>query len=445
MELDVEVIVSDKYKPLYNLPEDITTVVLIGGRAGMKTYETSKFIANRAVQFKKRCVILRDEKAQIKDTILNEIWARYETANENGILDKLFAKNDNELKDRQTGETLIYTRGFRASDNKKTANLKGPSNIDLAVIEEAEDIRDVQKYNTFIDGLRKKGRLVIIILNTPDINHWIVKRFFNTEHVFNDDGQPTGYFKLIPRVEKGFFCIQSTYKDNPHLEPFTIANYEAYGDPNHPSYDYHYYMTAILGYASTGRKGQVFTKVKPIKLADYMALKTTEFYGQDFGTANPAALVGVKFDGNKAYVRLISYKPLPALELGKLYCRLGFGNQDRIICDYAEPNTISKLSSGWHDLDAETYMQFPQLSAGFYAVPCPAKDIPARISLMTGMELYAVEEHQELWEEIHNFRYAQDKNGNYTDMPINEFDHAFFDAAGYVIVDQRGRDIIRAY
>lgn len=32
MELEVEVIVTDKYKPLYQLPEGTNTVVCIGGR-----------------------------------------------------------------------------------------------------------------------------------------------------------------------------------------------------------------------------------------------------------------------------------------------------------------------------------------------------------------------------------------------------------------------------
>lgn len=445
MELDVEVIVSDKFKPLYELPEDIHTVILIGGRGGMKTYEVSKFIANQATQHKKRCVILRDEKEQIKDTILNEIWARYNTANEDGVLDTMFRKNDFELKEIKTGEVLIYTKGFRASDSKKTANLKGPSDIDIAVIEEAEDIRDATKFNTFVDGLRKKGRLVIIILNTPDIGHWVVKRFFNSEHVLDDKNESTGYFKLHPKKINGFYCIQTSYLDNQYLQPFTISEYEGYGNPQSHNYDPHYYMTAIKGYASSGRKGQVFTKVKQIKYADYMALKLPEYFGQDFGTARPAALVGAKFDGNRAYVRLINYKPMPVLEIGKTYSRLKLGTQDKIICDYAEPDTINKLANGWPDLDIETYRQYPELRRGFYALPCNSKDIKARINLMAGMELYAVEEHQELWDEINNFVYAVDKYGNYTDTPVDAYNHAFFDAFGYVCVDQRGKESLRVF
>lgn len=55
--------------------------------------------------------------------------------------------------------------------------MKSVSNIDIAVIEEAEDLRDEDKFNTFSDSIRKEGSVIIIILNTPDVHHWIVKRF----------------------------------------------------------------------------------------------------------------------------------------------------------------------------------------------------------------------------------------------------------------------------
>jgi len=90
----------------------------------MKTYSVSQWVAYSATIKQKRCVVVRDEKALIKESILNEIWARYDTANGNGILDQYYDKNETELKEKKTGKTLVYTKGFRASDNKKRANLK---------------------------------------------------------------------------------------------------------------------------------------------------------------------------------------------------------------------------------------------------------------------------------------------------------------------------------
>lgn len=436
--MEVEVFRTEKFSILYKLPPDTNTIVCVGGRGGMKTYEVSKFVAYSATIQKKKCVILRDEKALIKESILSEVWARYDTANETGLLSPHFIKNENELKDKSNGNTLVYTKGFRASNNDKKANLKGSAGVDIAIVEEAEDIRDVEKYNTFVDSLRKQGCLIIIMLNTPDINHWLIKRLFNINLIED------GYFNITPKQIPGFVCIQTSFRDNPFLPAHIISNYEGYGNPAHHLYNYHYYMTAIQGFASTGRKGQIYTKVKPISFDAYMKLPYKEYYGQDFGTASPAALVGVKFEANTAYMRLINYKPMPVLELAKLYSTLKFNNSDRIVCDYAEPKSIGKLANGFNELSSHEYMTYPELSSGFYAVPCPTKDISARISLMSGMQLCAVETHTELWDEINNYVYAVDKNGNYTDEPIDAFNHAL-DAAAYIITDQRGDQNLRAY
>lgn len=434
------VIIKDPgpFKQLYDPPPGTNLIVLMGGRGGRKTYETSKYIAKRCAVDKKRAVILRDEKELIADTILNEIWTRYDRANANGRLDLECVKNKNELLDRKTGKKLLYTKGFRATSLEKTANMKGPSDIDIAVVEEGEDIRSKEMFDTFVDGLRKEGCIVIVLLNTPSLQHFIVKRLFNAEPVLDEHGEPTGYFKLTPKQIDGFLCIQTSYKDNPFLPAHIIERYKGYGKLGHHLYDLHHYFTAILGYASTGRKGQIYTKVKPISKSKYLSLKLQEFYGQDFGTASPAAMIGVKLMDNTAYVRLLNYLPMDVLEIGKLYCTLKLDKKDKIICDYAGADQIIKLSGGFKNLDAKTYETYPQLASGFYAVKCPTKDILGHISLVKSMEIYAVEEDIELWDEINNYCYAEDKYGNYTDEPIDDFNHAL-DALRYVISDQRGK------
>jgi phage terminase large subunit len=440
-----EIIIEDcaNFKQLYNLPKDINVIVCIGGRGGRKTYEVSKFIAKSAAVDKKRCVILRDEKALIKESILNDILARYDAANEYGHLSITCDRMETGIKDKKTGEMLVFTKGFRASDGQKKANLKGSSNIDIAVIEEAEDIRDVDKFNTFHDSLRKQGSIIIIILNTPDINHWIIKRYFNCLQAKDDVGNILdGYFEIVPKEIKGFLCIKTGYENNPFLPEHTVEQYKGYGNPDSHLYNLFYYYTAIKGYASTGRRGQILTKVKPIKLADYMALPFKETYGQDFGTSSPAAFVGVKFDGNNSYCRLINYKSMEVLSIGKLYATLQLNKQDHIIADSAEPATISRLSSGWKadELDTATSIQYPFLLKGFFiegAEKGPGSN-KTGISLMQSLNLFAVEENTELWAEIYNWIWAVDKNGNATDEPLDDWNHAI-DAWRYVIAKRKGQ------
>lgn len=431
-----------QFDVLYNLPADVNTVVCIGGRGGAKSYEVSKFIAVSSTIRKKRCVVLRDEKEAIRESILAEILQRYDTADEYGHLSQEYERLDTGIKDKKTGELVVFTKGFRASDNKKKTNLKGVSNIDIAVIEEAEDIRDVDKFNTFADSIRKPGAVIIIILNTPDINHWVIKRYFNLEPAKDDKGEYIdGMFKIIPRKLKGFLCIQTNYTDNPKLDPVVAERYANYGNPESELYNPYYYHTSILGYASTGRKGQVIKHAKPIKREEYMDLAYTEIIGQDFGTASPAATIGVKLHRNKVYARLINYKPMPTLKIGKMYCELGFGLNDRIVADHEDSNAITLLKNGWKrdQLSEEDVRKYPALLRGFHIIECIKGPDSVRdgVRLLEGMELYIVEEDKEFWEEILNYIYAQDKNGNYTDDPIDDYNHAI-DALRYVVQDQRG-------
>lgn len=411
-------------------------------RGGRKTYEISKFVAKSAAIDKKRFVILRDEKELIRESILNDILARYDAANEYGHLDIACERLDTGIKDRKTGEMLVFTKGFRASNTQKKANLKGASNIDVAVIEEAEDIRDVDKFNTFADSIRKQGSVIIIVLNTPDINHWVIKRYFNLSPAKENGKIIDGYFEITPKEIPGFLCIKASYEDNPYLPAHIISNYKAYGDPLSHLYNPFYFFTAIKGYASTGRKGQILTKVKPIKLKDYLELPFKEFFGQDFGTASPAGMVGLKFDKNTCYMRQLNYLPMNTLDIAKFYCTLQLGSNDKIIADSADKDACDKLKSGYtlNELPRDDFIKYPALARGFHVNKCVKGEgsITNGINIMDGLNLFCVEESTDFWNEIMNYVYAQDKNKNYTNDPIDDYNH-LIDPARYVIQDQRGK------
>jgi len=425
---------AEKFKILYDLPEDINLVIAMGGRGGMKTYEVSKWVAFSATMKGKRCCILRDEKETVRESILNEVLLRYDTANqpleegELGQLDAYYDRLETGIKDKRTGTMRVFTKGFRASSSDKKANLKSVSDVDISVVEEAEDIRDEDKFNTFLDSIRKKGSVVVIILNTPDTNHWILKRYFNLIPLKNADGtEEDGYFVSEPKNVPGVLTIQTTYLDNPHLPDQVKLRYAAYGDPQSPTYNKHHYLTAIMGYASSGLKGQVLKNVKSISLREYLELPYKEYYGQDFGTAAPAGLVGVKVHKNRVYARELNYKPLSTLEIGKLYCTMGFNRTDIIIGDSAEPKTIDKIKRGWKlsELDIEDLQRYPMLAAGFNiisAVKGP-DSVRAGISTLNEMEIYIVEESTNFWHEVTHYVYHIDKNGQSTNDPVDNYNH----------------------
>lgn len=428
----IEVKALDPFKILYDLPADTNIVVCIGGRGGAKTYEVSKFVAFSSTIKTKRCVILRDEKELVRESILNEVLLRYDTANQSGKLGQYYERLDTGIKSRATNEMVVFSKGFRASSTEKRANLKSISNIDIAVVEEAEDIRDEDKFNTFADSIRKEGSLIIIILNTPDINHWIVKRYFNLEVVED------GYFQIKPKKLPGFVCIQTSFEDNPYLPDHIVSNYKNYGNPDSHLFNKHYYLTSIKGYASAGRKGQIITKARPIKLAEYLALPYREVYGQDFGTASPAGLIGAKIHRNTIWLREMNYKPMDTLALGKLYCTLKFSGGDRIVADSADEKACTKLSKGWdgHELSEEDFRLYPGLRNGFNIIRARKgiDSVTFGLDLLNQMNIFIVEESTNFWNETYNYVYAQDKWGNYTNDPIDDHNH-LWDPARYVLLD----------
>lgn len=436
-----------KFETLYERPPDTELIILIGGRGGMKTYECSKFGAYEATIKQRRVAVLRDEKETIRESILNEIFMRYDTANKYGHFEGHFEKIGNGIRNLKTGAMQVFTKGFRASSNEKRTNLKGVSDTDTAIVEEAEDIRSFEKFNTFRDSIRTRDRLIIVLLNTPDIQHWIVKRYFNLEAVESvelPNGQVIkidGYWKLVPKKIPGFHCIQTSYLDNPYLPDGVVRDYTNYGNPESPTYDLHYYLTAILGYASSGRKGQVLKKVKTISLREYLDMDIKEITGLDFGTASPAGIIGVKTEGNKSFAHCKSYVPLDILSIGKKFSEWDYGDEDLIVADSAEPKNISKLRNGWEqsELGEDDKLKYPKLLKGFHvrsATKGPGS-IESGISLMTGMELFAVEEDLDLWNEIYNYIYATNKEGEFTNTPIDDFNH-LIDPWRYVL-QGRGR------
>ena len=429
------------FQVLYNLPKGTNLVICIGGRGGRKSWEVSKFTAYSATIKKKRCVVLRDEKEKIRESILNEIFNRFDTANQYGHFNGIYDKIDTGIRDRESGDMLIFTQGFRASSKDKRSNLKGVSDVDIAIVEEAEDIRSFSKFNTFKDSMRKPGRLIIVMLNTPDVDHWVVSKYFDLEPILGDDGAGTGYFKLIPKKIPGFVAIQTNYKDNPFLPEDVIRDYEGYGDLKSHLYDPHYYFTQILGYASSGRKGQILTKVKRISLKEYIDLPYTEIYGLDFGTSSPAGLIGCKIHRNTSWARQMNYLPKDTLGIGIMLCQLGFTSKELIIADRASPIDISKLRRGWSaaELTPEQLEKYPQLVMGFNvlaSIKGPGS-IMTGLGMMIGMELYAVEESEDLWTEIRNYIYAVDKFDRQTDEPVDDFNHLIDPWRGIILA--RGR------
>lgn len=412
------------YRPLYELKDDIWLIINLGGRGGGKSYEVSKFGAIMSLQFSKRVVVLRDQQSTIEQSILDEIKNRYNEINEKSgnFYNKYFDFQARSLKNKQTGKDVIFTKGFQTSNVNQKANLKSISDVDIAIIEEFEDIRDEQKFNTFADSVRKEGSVIIINLNTPDINHWLLKRFYVLE-----DTEYTGYFRAVPRNTLGVLYTFTTFLDNPHLSKKTVEKYRSYGDLNSDLYNLDYYCNAILGLVSEGKKGRIYKNWKSITLEEFESLPYASVAGLDFGYSNdPNALIEVKRHNRSLYLRKVLYqKGMQNSETAKVAKR-DLRKNTEIYADSSDPKSISELQM--YGLNVWPAQKGPD-------------SVDIGIKTIQGFNVFYVQD-PDIESEYQQYSWKLDRNGNITDVPEDANNH-IMDALRYAVVSDIGMAVIK--
>ena len=401
------------YRVMYELPADCWLVINMGGRGGAKSYETAKFAAIMAIQKQKRIAILRDQQNTIEQSILNEIKLRFDEINIKSefFYSQFYDFQKRGLKHKATGQDLIFTKGFQTSQVNQKAALKSISDVDIAIIEEFEDIRDEQKFNTFADSIRKEGSVIIVNLNTPEKNHWFIKRFYHLQ-----ESEYEGYYRAVPRNIKGVVYTFTTFADNPHLPVKTVEKYKAYGDPTSELYNMDYYCSSMLGLVSEGRKGRIFRNWKPISYTDFQKLPYASFAGLDFGYSNdPNALLEIKAHNNKRYIRKAMYKNgLSNEEIAK-EIEINLPKRCPVYADSAEPKSIAALRN---------------LNINIWPALKGADSILSGIRELQNLEVFYVPD-PDLENEYQEYTWALDVNGLPTDKPVDRDNHLIGDAFRY--------------
>ena len=153
---------------------------------------------------------------------------------------------------------------------------------------------------------------------------------------------------------------------------------------------------------------------------DELPEKGRRTYGLDFGFTNdPAALVCTVETENAIFVDELFYqtgmlnsqivKRLEALGIQKMY--------DEIVADSAEPKSIQEIHN-----------------AGFNIKPAVkgADSIRSGIDRLKSKTLYVTKRSTNLIKELRNYSWVVDKNGNATNKPIDDYNHAI-DALRYSI------------
>ena len=247
--------------------------------------------------------------------------------------------------------------------------------------------------------LFRTNEKVIIDFNPSEEFHWI-------------------YDHVLPRKDVEFF--QTTYKDNPFLGAEIKAEIERLKE-----IDENYWRVYGLGERGQSRSlVYTFNTIKEIpKEAKLVS------YGLDFGySSDPTSLVRTYILGEDMYVDELLYRTgMTNQDIANEMKVLGLDRSNEVFADSAEPKSIEEIyRMGWN------------------VKPTIKGSINIGIDIIRRYKLHATESSFNLIKELRNYKYIEDKNGQMTNKPVDNFNHAL-DALRYSVVNKISQSHLGRY
>lgn len=413
--------VNKKYQPLFMPPPGVRYIINMGGRGAGRSHAGSQ--KAKSGLFGKsyfRCAMMRYIYGDIRNSIYQDIYDRIDEAGQLELV---------EIHGQPFGFSYKKNRingiGFKKSSGDQKSKLKSLAGYNCLIIEEADEVSE-DDFMQLDDSIRtQKGDiLIILMLNPPERDHWIIRRWFNLV-----DTEIEGFYEPVLKSEHrhNTIHIQASYKDNlTNLAESTIRNFENYRETRP---DYYYNM--IRGYVSEGARGRIYKNWKPITLEEFQALPYPSIYALDFGFSNdPAALIEIKMHNDTVWARELLYETglhnVGVNSLSRRFEDLGLTGQDLIYADSAELKSIEELcADGW-------YVEPAQKGPG---------SVNAGIDLLQGLEVYYTEDSDNIARESREFKWRLDRNKLPTGNPEDGNDHAM-DAIRYGVFTHRSHGFV---
>jgi len=396
--------VNEVYKPLFT--ENFRYGILMGGRgAGRSTvasqYANAKLVAPEYF----RCAIMRYVLGDIRNSIYREITDR---AEENGILGSLDINES--MMTVAYGANSINAVGFKKSSGEQKAKLKSLANYTHVIIEEADEIAE-EDFRQLDDSLRtlKSDIRIVLLLNAPPKNHWIIQRWFN---LLPSEAKDFYIPELKPECKDTLF-IRTSYHDNiKNMAKATIHNYESYRTTN-PAH----YWTMIRGYIPEVVKGKIYSGWKEVDFIPFEA--RLERRGLDFGYTNdPTALVAVYYyNGGYILDEECYRKGMTNGVIASTISNQPASPEALVIADSAEPKSIDELKL--YDINV-----LPAVKG--------TGSIKTGIQFVQGLKISFTKRSVNLKREYENYAWFEDKDGITLNEPKPGEDHCM-DAIRYAL------------
>jgi len=379
-------------------------VICMGGRGTGRSTAGSQFILSQllAPEFF-RCAIMRAIHGDIRHSLWRELNDRID---EQKIREALRI-TDNDMK-IEYGQNTINAHGFKASSGSHSAKLKSLANYNTVVIEEAEEIGE-QEFMTLDDSLRTvKGDIkIVMLLNPPAKNHWIIRRFFNLKN-----SEQEGFY--IPEIKPDVNAIHigGNWKNNSaNLDSNTKARYEDYKNtkPN-------YYCQMIVGLVPEVVRGKIFNGWELIDNIPQEARLVR--FGEDYGWfPDPACAVALYYWNGGYIVDELAYGTHLTNEF--LAGKIKEVGSALTVADSAEPKSIEEQKNkyGLNIVGSEK----------------GADSVEYGIKVVSQKRIYVTRRSKNVWDSYENYAWKEDKDGNPLGEPCHEWKHAM-DAIVYPLV-----------
>lgn len=394
--------VNKAYAPLFT--EHPRYFILMGGRGAGRSTVASQFAASKlAAPEYFRAAIMRYILHDIRNSIYQEIIDRIDETGTREAIDI-----NTSVMSFKYGVNTINAQGFKKSSGEQKSKLKSLANYNCILVEEADEIAEAD-FMQLDDSLRTvKGDItIILLLNPPPREHWIIKRWFDLQ----DSGIKDFYIpSLKSEAYADTIAIRTSYLDNiANLSPQTIHNYESYQKTNP---DYYYNM--IKGLVPEVARGKIYSGWRQIDDLPFEA--RLERYGLDYGYSNdPTAIVAVySYDGGYVLDEVTYQTELSNKDIADV---LKLQKKALVIPDSSEPKSNAELRLlGIHLLPAEK----------------GADSVVHGIQKIKTLKISVTKRSHNIWTEYNNYVWIEDKEGRKINEPKDAYNHAM-DAMRYAL------------
>lgn len=386
------------YYPLYTDKEKFI-ILITGGRGSGKSYAASTFIER--LTFEKHGDLTHGilySRYTMVSAAMSVIPEFLEKVEADGT-QRYFHTTKTDVVNKMTKSRIMF-RGIRSSSGNQTARLKSINGITTFVCDEAEEWTVYDDFEKIMLSIRQKGiqNRIIIIMNPSDSNHFVYEKYIKDTHRIE-------YFDGVPvqiSTHPNVLHIHTSYLDNvEHLSDNFIKEAQRMKET-----DPERYAHIFMGRWDDVAEGAIFKKWGIVKEFPTYAKKVA--LGLDFGyTHDESACVKCGIVGNDLYLDEQFYQTgMSISDLIRELKKRGLF----VFADSADPRLIDEISNG---------------GVVIYPVAKPAGSIIAGIERMLDFDnIFVTERSVNLQEELRNYTWDKDKNGNYINQPIDKWNHA---------------------